>query len=222
MKENYVVLGGWSRNTETYRNAVQTAPQKSNVHIIPHTSLIPDIKIPLLSEINSRILQELEQKNLTNITLIGHSLGGALAISFAANYLEYVKKLILIDSEGVPDKRNFSMVVLNWIKDSIFVHGIAKAKENIKALIRIVQNFPYYFATARFAKNIDVRKDAQKIKAPTLILWGEKDKVVPIESANELKRLIKNSRLVVFSGMDHDWLIHNPKELWNNIYYIGE
>ena len=217
MKENYVLLGGWSRHTETYRNAVQTAPQKRNVYIIPHASLIPDIKIPSLSEINSRILQELEQKNLTNITLIGHSLGGVFAISFTANYPEYVKELVLVDSEGIQDKRNFSIVVYNWLKDNLFVNGFAKAKENIKALIRIVQNFPYYFVTARFAKNIDVRYDAKKIKTPTLILWGEKDKVTTTKNAKEFTRLIKDSKLVILPGMDHDWLIHNPQELWKNI-----
>jgi pimeloyl-ACP methyl ester carboxylesterase len=80
-----------------------------------------------------------------------------------------------------------------------------------------MQNFPYYFAAARFANSIDVGKIAQKIKTPTLILWVEKDKVVPKDSAKELNRLIKGSRLTVLAGMDHDWLIHYPQGLWNNI-----
>ncbi|MEK7534687.1 MAG: alpha/beta hydrolase [Patescibacteria group bacterium] len=207
MKGGCVLLGGWSRDSETYHKIIDTSSPQNHIYTILHTSLIPDI----------RILQELKTKNLTSVVLIGHSLGDALAISFAANYPECVKKLILVDSEGIPDKRNFSTIVFNWLKDCIFIHGKAKAKENVNALFLIMQNFPYYFAVARFANNVDVRKDAQKIKVPTLILWGEKDKVVPIESAKELNRLIKGSKLVVLDGMDHDWLIHYPRGLWSNI-----
>ena len=214
MKGNYVLLGGWSRTPDTYRKLVDTAPKYSHVYTLPHTFLIPDIKITSIDEVSKSILQELKQKNFTHVTLIGHSLGGALAISFVANHPEHVKKLILVGSEGIPDKRNFSVVVFNWLKDSIFVHGAAKAEENVRALIRIMKNFPYYFSVARFANSVDVRKDAQKIKTPTLILWGEKDCVVPLENAKEFNRLIKGSRLVVLEGMDHDWLIHNPQGLW--------
>lgn len=211
MKECYVVLGGWLRNVETYKKLVDSAPKENRVYIIPH------IYLPSIDKLNENILQKLKEQDINNITLIGHSLGGAFAISFTASHPEYVKKLILVDSEGIPDRRSLLIIFLKWIKDCILFHGIAKAKENVTAVLRLIGDFPYYFRVSRFAISADVREYAQKIKIPTLILWGGKDKVTTIENAKEFNRLIKNSKLVVLPDMDHDWLIHNPQKLWANI-----
>jgi len=60
--------------------------------------------------------------------------------------------------------------------------------------------------------NEDLTNTANKIKIPTLIIWGEKDKVVLLEHAKELKEIIKDSELRIVWGASHSPHIEKPYE----------
>jgi len=218
MKENYVLLGGWSRVDSSYQKIVQMTPDNSEFIVISHDLIIPDKQIPSLDKINKNILKEIKRRSLSSFMLIGHSLGGGIAISFVASYPKYVKKLILIDSEGIPQKRSLLLVLFYLLYDNIFIHGLEKAQENIRALYRVIRKCRTYLALARYADSLDLGYEAQKINLPTIIIWGEKDRVTPIDSGKELHRLIRNSKLKILQGMGHDWILHYPQGLWENIY----
>jgi pimeloyl-ACP methyl ester carboxylesterase len=48
-----------------------------------------------------------------------------------------------------------------------------------------------------------VEPNLNKIKAPTLILWGEQDELIPLAAGRKLNSLIKDSRLVIFNNCGH-------------------
>lgn len=70
------------------------------------------MKSTSLVEFEEIVLDFLEQNKLQKVNLIGHSMGGALALYFAYYHPERVKHLYLIDSEGVYD--NVSFVKMTW------------------------------------------------------------------------------------------------------------
>jgi pimeloyl-ACP methyl ester carboxylesterase len=65
--------------------------------------------------------------------------------------------------------------------------------------------------------NQDLKIGLEKIMAPTLILWGDKDDMVPEKHAHILKEKIKNSRLIIFPGVKHALNTQIPEKLAEEI-----
>jgi pimeloyl-ACP methyl ester carboxylesterase len=51
--------------------------------------------------------------------------------------------------------------------------------------------------------NLPSEDDLKKIKAPTLIVWGDRDQFLPVENAVEMYQLIPNAQLAVIPNADH-------------------
>jgi pimeloyl-ACP methyl ester carboxylesterase len=57
--------------------------------------------------------------------------------------------------------------------------------------------------TLKRAVNENLRRDLKKIKVETLLIWGEKDTVVPVKAAIGMQKLIPNAGLVMLEGVGH-------------------
>src|SRR5690606_42066606 len=58
----------------------------------------------------------------------------------------------------------------------------------------------------------DVRPLLPGITIPTLIIWGERDTLVPVRDAWEFRRLIPNSRLAILRGAAHNCMVDRPAD----------
>jgi pimeloyl-ACP methyl ester carboxylesterase len=56
----------------------------------------------------------------------------------------------------------------------------------------------------------DVRERASQISAPTLIVWGDRDNLVPLRCAHAYERLIPDSQLLVYGDTGHNAMIERP------------
>jgi pimeloyl-ACP methyl ester carboxylesterase len=56
----------------------------------------------------------------------------------------------------------------------------------------------------------DYRERVSEVACPTLIVWGRKDRVVPVSSAEEYHRMIEDSRLEVFEDTGHMPMLERP------------
>lgn len=142
--------------------------------------------------------------------VIGHSFGGRVGITLSAMLPKNVQKLILVDSAGLRPKFN--------IKKFILVKKYKRVKSKVKlgiipksALEKFGSN-DYKSLDDDMRKvfvnvvNLDLTEYAKKIDVPTLLFWGKKDKETPLYMAKRLKRLIKNSKLVVVKGGHYSYL----------------
>ncbi len=136
-----------------------------------------------------RLIDEIELKNpQTEITLLGVSMGGAIAIQTAA-IDKRVSRVIAI----APFYDLFSIAL-----DHEFNHiGIRN-----KALLRFVLHRAEKVANFK-ASEVSPAKDIQYIEVPVLIVHGEEDKTVKIEYSQKLTELGKNARLLVVPGAGH-------------------
>jgi pimeloyl-ACP methyl ester carboxylesterase len=110
-----------------------------------------------------------------------------------------VKRLILVDAAGLEFKtlkaKIFGLAAdyLRWLPQNIkniFGSPDYKSAGNMrKIFVKVV--------------NQDLSKDLAKVTCPTLIIWGEKDRVLPISQARTIKNLINNSILRVVWNADH-------------------
>ncbi|MBI5188515.1 MAG: alpha/beta hydrolase [Nitrospirae bacterium] len=146
--------------------------------------------------------------------IIAHSFGGRVAIWLAANFPETVNKLVLVDSAGIKPKRTLKYhikVTVAKASKRILSHSIfGKYGERLlNGLYRLIGSKDYQQqigimrATLVKIVNEDLRWLLSKIMAPTLLIWGEDDKDVPLSYAKIMEKEIKDAGLVVLEGAGH-------------------
>lgn len=213
MSNNLVLFWGWSRDARSYQGLLDSAPANWKIFIISYEELIPNGKI---DDFDENAIKFLEKNNLNKFNLMGHSLGGALALEFAYHHPQKVQKLYLVDSEGIYEQASLPKLVANFFK-SQSLYGKKKSLENIKALYRALKNPKLHYKLAHFAHHANLQEEAKSIKVPTIILWGEQDHLTPLWQGQKLHDLINGSKFVILKGMDHDWVLHSPELFWKNI-----
>lgn len=159
-----------------------------------------------------------ELEGIVNPILLGHSFGGRVGILFASR--NSVDKLILVDAAGVKPKRslNYYLKVYSYkcMKRIIYlIYG--KERGNAKLSKRVAGSADYRNASMRMRSilskvvNEDLKSVMPKIKASTLLVWGENDTATPVGDAKIMERLISDAGLVVFPGAGHYSFLDNPR-----------
>ena len=167
---------------------------------------------------------------IQNFVLVGNSLGGQVAWATAAALPHRVRQLVLVDASGYPPVpqsipigfRIVRIPGLRWLAEVVLPRGV------IQASLRNVYGDPakvtpalvdrYYELTLRQGnrqalayrfdqmQKADVSKGLaaiRKLKLPTLILWGGKDRLIPVENGRKFAADIAGSQLVVFDDLGH-------------------
>lgn len=173
--------------------------------------------------------------------LSGNSMGGGITLAYALAYPEQLDALILVDAAGIPvppaaaDKVDMPLgfkLAGRWYTDWIFENvtprnvveeGLRKSVTNqgivteaaIDRYWELIRHPGNRSATAmRFAWYRTGRSELpiDTIRLPTLIIWGEDDKLIPVEVATEMHRRIAGSQIRVFPDMGHIPMEEYPKE----------
>jgi len=153
--------------------------------------------------------------------LMGHSLGGSVALRVAALAPSRVRRLVAVSpahlAEAVPDFAEAADELL------AAVAGGGASERRVRALLgraySKAPDDPAIVAGARFWLRPGVRaflrqggigaarlippEDLASIRAPTMVVWGANDRFFPVDRARERAGLIPGSRLVVIGGAGH-------------------
>jgi pimeloyl-ACP methyl ester carboxylesterase len=150
----------------------------------------------------------LDALGIDKADVMGHSMGGLLALATTARYPERVRKLVLIDSAGLPE-----MARPHWRVP------FRAATDSSARLWRLYPTFVKTGLRARTAREgldvirkYSVRQDLRQIHAPVLILWGSRDRLVPIEHGAFMAKHIPGARLAVVRGAGHMPFYERPEE----------
>lgn len=157
------------------------------------------------------------------VILIGASMGGATAIDFTLSYPEAVEKLILLDSVGLTKKPimgKFLLPPLDYLATE-FLRNL-KVRQSISKTAYFNDNFANEDALQCAALHLQCDNwnkalisftksggygsfsaQLDKIKQPTLIIWGENDKILGIKSAREFSERITQSKLKWIKNCGH-------------------
>ncbi len=177
---------------------------------------------------DARALQLLEalmdQLGVPRATLVGNSMGGRIAWSFAARQPQRVNQLVLISPDGFEsqgfayDKPAQVPAVLGLMRQvlprPVLRMNLAPAYADPKALTDELVDRYFDLLRAPGAREAMLQRMRQhvlqnpvpwlqKITAPTLLLWGEDDKLIPIANADDYTRALPDSRLVRLTGLGH-------------------
>jgi pyruvate dehydrogenase E2 component (dihydrolipoamide acetyltransferase) len=178
-----------------------------------------DYSVPALAEFLARFLDTLGP-DWQRVSIVGHSLGGAVALAFAGNYPQRVERLVLVDSAGLGaeiDRTVLSLMRSEPTQESLraeLTHFFAQSGLLQQALVDQLYEqrtqpgaHEALVATADAAfddgqQRIDLRNILAGLNIPVLIIWGDADAVLPVAHAQEAKRA-QQSRLEVFAGSGH-------------------
>lgn len=163
--------------------------------------------------------------------VIGNSFGGALALSLATQHPDRVDRMVLMGAVGVPHQisegldavwgyepspKNMLAIMQYFAYDQSLLNG-ELAQLRYQASIRpgVQEAFASMFPEPRQAA-LDAmcvpEGDIRSITAPTLIVHGRDDQVIPITTSLQLLELIDNSQLHVFGQCGHWTQIEKSEE----------
>ncbi|HYX51394.1 MAG TPA: acetoin dehydrogenase dihydrolipoyllysine-residue acetyltransferase subunit [Ktedonobacteraceae bacterium] len=178
-----------------------------------------DYSIPAMADFLTRFLDALGE-DWQRVNLVGHSLGGAIALAFASSYPKRVERLVLMDSAGLGAEINGE--VLDLIRAEPTVEGIRTELTHFFAHQGLVQQAlveqlyqqrlqpgarEALLATmdAAFGGNqqhIDLRETLAALNGKALLVWGSEDSVIPVAHAREASNA-PGSRVDVFEACGH-------------------
>jgi len=178
------------------------------------------------------LLEALESMGVIKASFIGNSLGGAVSISIHDLKPELVEKLILMAPGGMqnpelplsdPLKLMLQAIAGHPTKENIYQfleHLVFDKKmltEETKEARYLAAMDPELIESALQSKfhAESLRPAMAKIKAPTLVLWGREDEVLPLKDAFDSFNFIENCEVRIVSQCGH-WVQVEHPEFFNN------
>ncbi len=164
--------------------------------------------------------------NLKRFSLIGSSFGGQLAAEFVIAKKGYVDALVLVTPSGLSKepteaftqyimaslypsiesaRKAFSLMYCGKQVDDVYTRDFVNRMR--------LPNAKYAFISTllNLREHPDLRDRLNMIDVPTLIIWSEKDLLIPVEHAYILHQGIKGSRLVILNGCGHTPFYEQPE-----------
>jgi len=167
----------------------------------------------------SSVEEHIREKTLKDPVLVGHSMGGAIAITIALKNSD-LAGLVLVGTgarlrvdpnilTGIKENyEDVSKLVGRWSvspsSDPIIAERIAEDLLNVKPEVA----YGDFIACDRF----DRMNDVQKITCKTLIVVGADDRMTPVKYSQYLHEKIVNSSLVVISDAGHNVMLEKHRE----------
>ena len=155
----------------------------------------------VLAEAGDFLARWMEVAEIGRASIIGHSMGGLIALDLASEFPDRVEKLVLVDAAVLPRKAGYAPHALG--------------------LLRALRHMPLGFLpilvtdawragpvtileAARDLLTADVRPELAQVRAPTLLVWGEHDALVPLVIGKEVRAALPSAKLVVLRGAGHN------------------
>lgn len=208
-KKDLLILHGWGGSLQEWQGIAENLSQKYRVWSLDFPGFGGSPKPANdwgIYEYANFVKDFIQEFKIKDPMVMGHSFGGRVAVLLDA------KKLILVDAAGVRIK------TLKSTLTSIAFDVLGPFKKYIP------QNFKHIFGSADYKSagsmrqifvkvvNQDLAREMSEVKCPTVIIWGEKDWMLPISQAREIKKLIRDSMIRVVWGGDHWPHLSKPKE----------
>lgn len=155
------------------------------------------------------------KENFNNSVIVGHSFGGRVAIILASS--GYARSLILTASAGIKPKRNLKYYfrVYSYKVKKLFNKNANGGSKDYKKLSSVMKK------TFINVVNEYLEPYAKKITCPTILFWGKKDKDTPLYMAKKLKKLIKDSALLINKNSGHFCYLQDLSKFVAIINYMG-
>ena len=168
----------------------------------------------------TRMVEAFAKSNgIARPALMGHSFGGRVSIVYASR--NEVSRIVLVDAAGIKPKRPFryyrkvyTFKAMKWLCNTFLPKEKAQAiidRRRAGAGSSDYNNAsPMMRAILSKVVNEDLKHLMPRIKAPTLLFWGNMDTATPLSDAKTMEKLIPDAGLVVAHGTGHFSFLESP------------
>lgn len=188
---------------------------------LPGHGKTPDYNCKTVEDYRECLYNTIKNNTLAQCYLVGHSLGGAIAISFALTYPDLLKGIILV---GTGAKLRVLPKILNEIKTnkSEIVEYIINLSFSDKTSIDLKNYFKnemmncdadIIFRDFNSCDKFNVMDSVSLINMKTLIICGNEDLLTPSKYSHYLNDKIKNSRLSIIENAGHMVMVEQAEKV---------
>jgi len=208
-------LSNWDRVIEEFRSEYRV--------IIP---ILPIYDLPLLTTgvktLAKFVHKFVKYKKLKDVTLLGNSLGGHVALIYVLAHPEVVKSMVLTGSSGLYEnafggtfpRRGSYDFVKEKVEYTFYDPEIA-SKELVDDVFRIINDrhsVIRILAMAKSAIRHNMKDELHKITIPVSLIWGKNDKITPPEVAVEFSEELPDAELHWIDKCGHAPMMERPDE----------
>ncbi|MDP2950890.1 MAG: alpha/beta hydrolase, partial [bacterium] len=212
-RQKLIILHGWKSSSEKWqevKQALEATEQGIEVFALDLPGFKPENKLTKPWALDDYVewlaTETRSREHRDRVSLLGHSFGGRVAIKFALKYPELLQGLILVSSAGLKDK-SLRTRILNSVAEltqkiklkqcpcfgffrSFFYKVILKRTDYLKTDDDLALK-----ETMKLALKEDLLPLLNKIESKTLLIWGDKDELTPLNQGKIMQEKIPQSEL---------------------------
>ena len=198
-----VLVHGLTASTDWWRPTIAALAPQHDVRLVE----LPGVP---LRDAARRLLDWFESEGVARASVVGHSMGGTVALLAAVERPAAVDRLVLVAPAGIFVSRRRRSYMLPLARST---------------LARLPTHFPLMIRDAlrigpltlwRVASDLlveDIGANLREVRAPTLVIWGERDHLLPPELGRSFCDEIPNCRLVTLPKCGHVPMLECPAAL---------
>jgi pimeloyl-ACP methyl ester carboxylesterase len=174
--------------------------------------------------------QALQEVPAGPLAIVGHSMGGYVALEIARRWPQRVERLALLNTHARPDspestenrRRLMALAEKDFpaVIDALTPKLLTPAHQQDQDMTGTISEMALGTGKEAFARQeraiigrVDSRPRLGEIRVPTLVVAGREDQIMPLEWLEELARGIPGARLEVIEGSGHISSIEKPQEV---------
>ena len=222
--EAVVLLHGLFGSPENWNDVIDSLSSEFRVLALqfpidyqPKRSLYSLCTVPQLTEY---VREFMDYTGVERAILAGNSLGGQVAIDFCIKNPGRVERLIITGSAGLFERSlsggSIPKVCREFVREKaseIFYDPKHVTEDLVEEILEMLgdRNFlRFLLRIAKSTRDYNVKEVLDKIKVPTLIVWGKNDQITPPTVAYEFEEHLENARLVFLDRCGHTPPIERP------------
>lgn len=220
--EVLLLLHGLMGSLSNWDGVVNQFKSKYRV-LIP---ILPIYDMPLITtgvkSLSKFVHKFIKFKKLSNITVLGNSLGGHVALVYVLAHPENIKAMVLTGSSGLYEnafggsfpRRESIDFVREKVQYTFYDPAIATDElvNDVYKLVNDRHSVIRLLAMAKSAIRHNMKKDLHKMHMPVCLIWGKDDKITPPEVAIEFNELLPNAELHWLDKCGHAPMMERPEE----------
>jgi pimeloyl-ACP methyl ester carboxylesterase len=209
--EPVILVHGLSGSTRWWSENVEALARRYRVYLVDLPGFGAMRRSPLRQGVHAAtdwLIRWMETVDAQPAHLVGHSMGGQICLRVAMQRPDLVNRLALA-APAVWFVRGALLASL-----SPLIEETRQLSPRFMAILSYDALRAGPLTLLRSARDLlqhEVGRDLGAIRAPTLLIWGEHDAMVPVSVGYELRQLIPQSRLLVLKGSNHVPMYHDAR-----------
>ena len=226
--KSIIILPGWGDTRKTFNYMINFLKEYFTVYILDYpgfgNSIFPNKDLTIY-DYTLLINEWINELNIKDPILIGHSFGGRIITTLLGCYKYKVSDVIYINSAGIKPKKRLKQRLKTFIYKSLkkikYILPERIKEKYINFLFKKFASSDYkeldikMMNTFKNIVNTDLRHYLKYINSRVLLIWGNNDLSTPIKDANIMHKSIPNSELIIlnkaghFSYLDYPYLVNS-------------